>query len=136
MKITVGGWYQRTTLHLSEIYGFLAEGYSKLNLSKEKLSEYRQALNIKSVVRESSYLEYILLQTSDGITIKYYEDGLYVLEIESNDIKISQQKLVDYFENKFNPAIAYIFSLGAPTPKILANIKTDHPTVIGLTSLK
>lgn len=136
MKITLGGWYQRTTLHLSEIHGFLDEGYSKLNLSKEKLQQYRQALNIKEVVRESSYLEYVQVQTEDEITIKYYEDGLYILEVESDDIKKSQQELKDYFENKFNPAISYIFSLGAPTPKILANIKTSHPTVVGIIPTK
>ena len=34
-KITYGGWYQRTTLHLSEIYDLLALGHSKLDLSTE-----------------------------------------------------------------------------------------------------
>src|SRR3989339_864625 len=75
--ITFGGWYQRTTMHLSEVFQFLSEGTSKLDLEK--------------------------------------------------DIK----KLKEYFDTKYNPAINYLFSLGAPTPKILANIKDDHPIVIG-----
>ena len=68
--------------------------------------------------------------TSSGIEIRYYEDGLYVLEIVTDDIAAAQKLLEEYFEQKLNPAISYIFSLGAPTPKILANIKTVHPVVI------
>jgi len=34
-KIFVGGWFQRTTLHLSEIYDFLKEAKSPLDLNKK-----------------------------------------------------------------------------------------------------
>jgi len=128
--LTFGGWYQRTTLHLSEIYSLLALGHSKLPLDKNKLAEFHQKLNLKKVTREADYLEYVKAITKDGIEIRYYEDGLYVLEIETEDIDKGKEKLSDYFEQVFNPAINYIFSLGAPTPKILANIETSHPTVI------
>ena len=33
-KIYIGGWFQRTTLQLSEIYDFLRDGESKLELDK------------------------------------------------------------------------------------------------------
>ena len=129
-KITYGGWYQRTTLHLSEIYGFLSQGYSKLDLSKERLEVYLSSLKIKEVSRQIGYLEYVKAITKDGIEIRYYEDGLYILECESEDVKSVQSKLQSYFDNFFNPAISYIFSLGAPTPKVLANIPSTHPTVV------
>jgi hypothetical protein len=51
----------------------------------------------------------------------------------TDDIDRAQKSLEDYFQNKMNPAISYIFSLGAPTPKELANIKTTHPVVISVT---
>ena len=40
MKISnvyIGGWFQRTMLQLTEIYDFLRNCDSKLNLDKEKL---------------------------------------------------------------------------------------------------
>ena len=131
-KIVYGGWYQRTTLHLTEVYGFLADGFSKLDLSKEKLIELRNNLNLEEVKREAGYLEFVKAKTKNGIEIRYYEDGLYILEIESDDIKKAKSLLEDYFDNFFNPALNYIFSLGAPTPKVLANIKSVHPTAIGV----
>ncbi len=129
-KITYGGWYQRTTLHLSEVYDFLAFGKSKLALDADKLKRLQKKLELSEVSRETNYLEYITAKTKDGITIRYYEDGLYILEIETTDIKKSKAILEKYFDQKFNPAIGYIFSLGAPTPKILANIKSPHATVV------
>lgn len=130
MKITYGGWYQRTTLHLSEIYDFLAFGTSKMALEKEKLARLHAELHLAGVTRESNYLEYVVATTNEGITIHYYEDGLYILELEATDIEASQQVLETYFTATFNPAIEYLFSLGAPTPKVLANMRTPHATVV------
>lgn len=132
IKITYGGWYQRTTLHLSEIYDLMALGKSNLDLDKDKLKELQKSLDIENITREAGYLEYIKAKTKDGIEIRYYEDGLYILELNSRDIKKGAKLLEEYFSNKLNPAVTYIFSLGAPTPKILANIKTTHPTVVNI----
>ena len=130
-KVTYGGWYQRTTLHLSEIYDLFALGKSNLDLSKDKLSELQKSLSFKRVSRVQGYLEFVMAETNSGIIVKYYEDGLYVLEIPCDgNVEESQKTLEDYFSNVLSPAISYIFSLGAPTPKVLANIKTSHPTVI------
>lgn len=137
-KITFGGWFQRTTLHLTEVYRFLKIADSKLNLDKNKLKIYKKELNLKEVKRVQGYLEYIQAKTNSGITIRYYEDGLYVFEKDSEDIEKDSKELKEYFEKKWKPAISYIFSLGAPTPKILSNIKDDHPIVVGeaVTNLK
>jgi hypothetical protein len=129
-KITYGGWYQRTTLHLSEIHYFFMDGNSSLNLDKAKLKDFHKKLDLLSVSREPGNFEFVKCITASGIEIRYYEDGLYILELESEDINSSKQLLADYYQNKLGPAIAYIFSLGAPTPKVLANIKTVHPIVI------
>jgi len=134
-KVTYGGWYQRTTLHLSEIFELFANANSYLDLSKEKIKEFQKNLNLKSVSRELGYLEYVKAITNDGIEIRYYEDGLYILEMSASSVKECKEKLENYFNEKLSPAISYIFSLGAPTPKILANIKTLHPTVISINGM-
>ncbi len=135
-KVTYGGWYQRTTLHLSEIYSLFMHGTSNLNLSKEELKKIQKNLDLTSVSRESGYFEYIKAITSSGIEIRYYEDGLYILEIFSENISAAQDMLEKYFQEKLSPAISYIFSLGAPTPKVLANIKTDHPVAVSFLNEK
>lgn len=131
-KVFFGGWYQRTTLHLSEVYDFLAEGKSNLELSVEKLKNFHDNFGLVSVSREAGYLEYVKAVTSEGIEIKYYEDGLYVFGLESSDIEEAKLILDNFYEKRFAPGIAYIFSLGAPTPKELANIKTVHPIAVGV----
>ena len=40
IKITFGGWYQRTTLHLTEIYEFLSKAESQIDLDKDRLKEF------------------------------------------------------------------------------------------------
>ncbi len=129
--ITFGGWYQRTTMHLTEVFEFLIEGKSRLGLKKKKLLELHKGLDIKRIERKSDYLEYIEIKTNKDLTIRYYEDGLYILEKQEKDLEKDGKELKAYFSEKFKPAIEYLFSLGAPTPKILANIKEEHPLVIG-----
>ncbi len=130
-KIYVGGWFQRTTLHLSEIYDFLESASSPLELDKDKLKALRAAMDITSVRMEVSRLDWIEVKSKTGIEVKIYEDGLVVLNKENNaglpeDIKT----LTSYYEQKLSPGISYIFSLGAPVPKELASIKTIYPYFI------
>lgn len=134
-KVTYGGWYQRTTLHLSEIYDLFSFGKSGLNLSKDKLSELYKKFNFESVTREAGYFEFVRAKSKSGIEVRYYEDGLYILETELDildDVGKIKSLLEAYFNEVLNPATSYIFSLGAPTPKILANIKTVHPVVVSI----
>lgn len=134
--VTYGGWYQRTTLHLSEIYDLFAHGRSDLSLSPEKISSFHRQFEFVSVTRQAGNFEFVKAITRHGIEIRYYEDGLYILETKSPDVKSAQAHLRQYFEECIHPAISYIFSLGAPTPKVLADIKTTHPTVIYTSSSK
>jgi hypothetical protein len=132
-KVILGSWYQRTTLHLTEVYDFLKRGLSRLDLDKGKLKELQEDLNLVSVTRETSYLEYVKAETKDGFILKFYEDGLYTLEtLIQKDIKKSSQDLLDYYEKKLNPSLSYIFSLGAPTPKVLANLNIKPPFAVNV----
>jgi len=128
-KIYIGGWFQRTTLHLSEIYDFLKEAKSELALDQQKLRELRDSLEIGAMEMRIGNLDYIEFRSKSGIAVKVYEDGLIVLNNPqpAGVIKDLIGELTSYYETKLSPAISYIFSLGAPIPKELANIKTIYP---------
>lgn len=121
----LGYWYQRTSLHLSEVYDFLKSGKSPLDLRQDKLKELLENLSIKHISFNIDILEFIEIETTSHINIKYFEDGLVIFSIHFQNIKEAIKKLSEYFENKFVPAIGYLFSLGAPVPKEMShkNIK-------------
>lgn len=64
MKITniyVGGWFQRTMLQLTEIYDFLRECKTHLDLDQEKLKEFHKSLEIGKLdygVDGEEYIEF------------------------------------------------------------------------------
>lgn len=129
-QVYIGGWFQRTTLHLSEIYDFVREGYSSLELDKKKLKDLQKNLDIESTELKVDGLEHIELASKNGISLKIHEDGLIVLRRDydaGDDLAADIKLLTEYYEKKLSPAFSYIFSLGAPVPKELANIKTVYP---------
>lgn len=129
-KIYIGGWFQRTTLHLTEIWHFLKNGTSELDFSTEEINRYRNTLSITSVTRESGPFEYILIKTDLKIQCRLYEDGLIVLEKEFESLEEDFKSIKDYYDEKLSRAISFIFSRGAPVPKELANIKTILPYIV------
>ncbi|MFA6551353.1 MAG: hypothetical protein WCV41_02380 [Patescibacteria group bacterium] len=129
-KIYIGGWFQRTTLHLTEIWDFLKNEKSNLDFPQKKLNEARQALALKKVSRESGPLEYISVKADKDISYRIYEDGLIVLEKEFKSLKSDFETIKDYYDHKLSKALALIFSKGAPVPKELANIKTILPYIV------
>lgn len=131
--IYLGVWFQRTTLQLSEIYDFLKYQKSELALSKKKLVELWNGLQINLDIGthyQIDGLEYLTYTTINGIRVKIFEDGLITLnKSDLMDITMFQEieSVSKYYEEKLSPAISYLFSLGAPIPKELANIKTVYP---------
>jgi hypothetical protein len=133
-KVFIGGWFQRTSLHLSEMYDFFQHKKSPLDLDQNKLDKLHTALDLKDVELKEDDLEYIHLFTNNGIEIKVVEDGLIVLSNDSTqaDLEETIKKMTDFYEDKLSPALSYFFSLGAPIPKELANIKTIYPYFVVL----
>ncbi len=136
MKITnvyIGGWFQRTMLQLTEIYDFLRECKSQLKLDPEKLHSFRKDLAIGKIDYGVEGEEYIRFTTAYDISVKIYEDGLICLnnsKVSDDTLFADLDKITDYYENKLSPAFSYLFSLGAPVPKELANIETVYPYFI------
>ena len=132
-NIYIGGWFQRTMLQLSEIYDFLRECKSELKLDEEKLAEYRKDLNIGNIEYGVAGEEYIYFTTGMGINVKIFEDGLIILNnknVSSDTLFSDIEKVQEYYETKLSTAFNYLFSLGAPVPKELANIENVYPYFI------
>ncbi len=140
--IYIGGWFQRTTLQLSEIYDFLKYAQSELALNKKKLVDLRNKLDINMMIGTNYHidgLEYLSFTSMNGISVKIFEDGLITLSKKNIvDLTMFQDidELAKYYEDKLSPALGYLFSLGAPVPKELANIKTVYPYFIVLNNCK
>lgn len=132
-KIYIGGWFQRTTLHLTEIWDFFKHGKSKLDFPQEKLDEMKNLLTLGEVSRQSGPLEYVLAKAKPGIDYRIYEDGLIILEKEFESLEDDFETIKDYYDNKLSKSLSYIFSKGAPVPKELANIKTILPYIVIVT---
>lgn len=75
-NVYIGGWFQRTMLQLSEIYDFLRNCKSKLDLDENKLMEYRKQLSIGKIDYGVSGEEYIKFTTSYSITVTIF--GFFV----------------------------------------------------------
>lgn len=129
-SIYIGGWFQRTMLQLSEVYDFLRNGESQLKLSKKKLAELRKNLNMGSVEYGVAGEEFVMFTTAEHLRVKIFEDGLIVIgseNVSEDTLFADVEKLKDYYEQQLSPAFNYIFSLGAPVPKELANIENIFP---------
>ncbi len=136
MKITnvyIGGWFQRTMLQLTEIYDFLRDARTQLDLDSAKLQELRKSLGIGKIDYGVDGEEYVEFTTNVNIIVKIFEDGLIVLnnqDVSENTLFADLDEITDYYEQKLSPAINFLFSLGAPVPKELANISTVFPYFI------
>ena len=132
-SVYIGGWFQRTMLQLSEIYDFFRDCKTELNLDTKKMAEFRKKLEIGNIEYGVDGEEYIYVTTALNINIKIFEDGLIVLsnsDVKEETLFADIDKVQDYYENRLSPALSYIFSLGAPVPKELANIETIYPYFI------
>ncbi len=136
--IYIGGWFQRTTLHLTEIWNLLNEGKFDPYLSGESedaksmgvARKAVSALHVKELTREIGPLEFILFTSKEGVTCRIYEDGLIVLEKPYTNFTKDIVDIKDYFENKLSNAFSILFAKGAPVPKELAGIKSIFPFII------
>ena len=134
-KVYIGAWFQRTTLQLSEVYDFLRFSTSELALEPKKLKELHKNLMIESVTYDIDCLEYLKFNASNGMDVKIFEDGLIILaydKMKEYSLFTDLNTLAEYYEKILSPALSYLFSLGAPIPKELANIETVYPYFIVL----
>lgn len=99
----------------------------------------RENIKVKNFKMKMADLEYVQINTKDDIMIKIYEDRLMVLKKEVKNRRLlrkSIEAITKCYEDKLSPTISYIFSLGAPIPKELADIKSIYPYFIVLNNVE
>ncbi|MES2930595.1 MAG: hypothetical protein V4665_02325 [Patescibacteria group bacterium] len=127
-KLYIGTWFQRTTLHLSELWKLIDSHGPKTLFIENDLVPLRELLDLASSERMSLEFECIRFTTRGGISGTIYEDGLMIVSLDGvMDIKKAKETLRNYYENNLLKGVTYLFSKGAPIPKELANIPTLLP---------
>jgi hypothetical protein len=134
MSITIGGWFQRTTLHLTELQNFFS-GNSVFGLNSDILNKNLIDLKVKNFERVVDEIEFLKIKLSNDLTLKIFEDGLITLkkEVNINDVKLlklEMEVIKNFYENNLSKAISYVFSRGAPVPKELAKIEAVYPFIL------
>lgn len=129
-RIQLGYWYPRTTLHLSEVQDFFASHSTPLHLDANKLVRLRSRLHIKSSVLKLGELEYLDMQAASNIRVRLFEDGLMTVTDDHTNLQSDVRELLNYFNKALMPALQYLFSIGAPTPKELSSIEHETPVFI------
>ncbi len=128
-SVKVGGWFQRTFIHLNEIREFIQTGSSQLALDPNVLKSNLALLEPTSIHYHEGSLDYLRFY-SNGIKVTLCEDGLITLTLEGDSVKISQNELLEFYKQKLSPALEYLFSTGAPLPSELANMELVTPYFI------
>ncbi len=132
-SIYIGGWFQRTTLQLSEIYDFLRDGTSQLGLEEEKLFNLREALHIESIEYGVANEEFVAFVTEEQVRVRLYEDGLMIVssqQVSEPTLFADVERLRGYYEDRLSPALNYLFSTGAPVFKELTHVENIFPYFI------
>lgn len=127
-KLSIGTWFQRTTLHLSEVWSLIDKEGKDTLFEKGDLSALRKSLQITKSTRVAEEFESVYFESEYGFSGVIHEDGLVVIScLNVENIEEDKLKLKSFYENVFSKAISYLFSKGAPVPKELANIPTVLP---------
>jgi hypothetical protein len=129
-RIQLGYWYPLTTLHLAEIQDFFMGHKTPLHLDASKLVALRSKLGIISSELKLGELEYIHMEAASNIRVRVFEDGLVTISDDHTVLRHDIKELTTYFNRAYLPAIRYLFSIGAPTPKELAGMDHESPLFI------
>lgn len=135
-RIYLGTWLPRTRIHLREIYDFL-KNCSGTDLNEGQLRNYHQQLNIEKIEYQNNPDFDSLEFTSGRITVAITEDGIIQLMVDKiEDMEADLKEFEEFNSKKLAPALAYIFSRGAPLPQTLINISEFYPKIIVGTDIK
>ncbi|KKP33105.1 MAG: hypothetical protein A2312_03695 [Candidatus Staskawiczbacteria bacterium RIFOXYB2_FULL_32_9] len=136
-NIYIGTWIPRASIHLKEIYKFLNSAESSvIGLEAKKLKAFKEVLVIDKVEFIKDEKIDIIKASCKECDISISEEGIIMLksknEISNKNFQNTRLDLEKFFLEKFSPAIKYLFSLGAPLPKQLQDIREVYPTIITL----
>lgn len=126
-QIYLGIWFQRTSLHLKELYTFLKLKKFSSELDQERMEHLWESLHIKSVefFGNSEFDE--IVAECRNVTFTLSEDGIILLTTEEKDIKKARKILESFYSEYLAPALTFLFSRGAPLPQVLDQAKATYP---------
>ena len=129
-RVYLGTWFPRTSIHLNEVYRFLVSGENG-GVDQRKLESLREKLNVTRVVLQNAPDDLnSILATCGDVTVRIAEDGTILLHREVKDHRKDISILELFYTQKFGPALAYLFSRGAPLPKVPTSIEDVLPRIL------
>lgn len=128
-RIYLGTWLPRTHIHLVEIYHFLRTG-SDANLDEGKIKNLYERLHVEKLTFNNNEDFDSIRFISGGITVTITEDGVISLMLDNaEDLNLNIRKIESFYIKHLGPALAYLFSRGAPLPQTLVDIKEVYPKI-------
>lgn len=124
----LGTWVQRTSLHLREVYNFFKDQQVTPGLDLNRGKKLWQNLELSDVTfSDRDNYESVTARCGGGIVVTFVEDGVITLRLPAEDFATAAKTLEHFYAASLGPALAYLFSRGAPLPKPLGELKTVHP---------
>lgn len=128
-SIYLGTWFPRTHIHLDEVYDFLKDGLGT-DLDGEQLANLRQKLAVKNLKFNGGADLDSVEFTSEEIGVNISEDGVVQLMTGGGNGAEAGTKMIEsFYVDKLGPALAYLFSRGAPLPRTLVDIAEMYPKI-------
>jgi hypothetical protein len=126
-QIYLGTWFQRTSLHLKELYEFLKQKKVATELEGERMEHIWESLNIKNVefIGNNEFDE--VLAQCGKVLVSVTEDGIILLTTDEINIPKAKKLLESFYTEFLAPALSFLFSRGAPLPKVLDQAKSTYP---------
>jgi hypothetical protein len=113
-KLSIGTWFQRTTLHLSEVWSLIDVSGKDTLFEKGDLTNLRENLKITKSSRVAEEFESVCFESEHGFSGFVHEDGLVIIScLDITDPKEDTLRLKKFYEDIFSKAISYLFSKGA-----------------------
>lgn len=132
-EIYVGSWYPRMLSHLEELHRFLNDGTSYFSIDSKELKRLWKNLSPEQVKKYQIHGHHVLTSRISKYDFESRENGLTIVSLSNPDTKNINKEMNEIRDMAFKkifPSLNYLYSKGAPIPKIFAAMKSVMPYVI------
>ncbi len=125
-QIYLGIWFQRTSLHLKELFLHLQKNTT--NEKMENLSE----ISTFSFLGNNEFDE--VVGTCPTLSFSITEDGIILLKSSQHKVENAKHALETFYVETLSPLLLTLFgSTGAPIPKTLGESQSIYPAFLFVT---
>ncbi len=125
----LGTWFQRTSLHLREIERFVKHRQGIPGLDNKRLEELWEVLSPHEVTYHEGDFDYLAIRCGEA-TVSITEDGVILIRWPLKDVRATRERLEKFYSQRLGPVLNYLFSLGAPLPHALRDVKEAYPILL------